>query len=877
MSAASQLKPTAGNSIILDRPPALPGSGRSMSIAVSGMTCASCVGRVEKAMRAVPGVRAVAINLATERARVDLLPNYSPDVGTALASAIKTAGYGTVEDTIDLIVGGMTCASCVSRVERALKAVPGVLAAEVNLATERARVQFVGGSNDAEALIATIEAAGYHARSAAGSSAPDEARHFRTAGLQDLRHVLAAAVLTLPLLLPMLLAPFGVRWMLPGWLELMLATPVQFWLGWRFYRGGWKAARAGAGNMDLLVAIGTSAAYGLSVYLLVSTWFGAGTGAAGMGMSTAGGPSTPDLYFESAAAVITLVLLGKWLEGRAKRQTGAAIRALTSLRPDRAHVRQSDGSDLEMSVDAVRLGDLMVVRPGERIPTDGVIQDGVSQIDEALVTGESLPVTKGPGDRVIGGTINGDGLITVETMAIGAETTLARIIRLVEGAQAAKPPIQHLVDRVSAMFVPAVLAVALLTFSGWWLLAGASVATAIVNAVAVLVIACPCALGLATPTAIMAGTGAAARAGILIKDAEALELTHAVNAIAFDKTGTLTEGRPSLVAFEVAAEAAELDQNALLRLAGAVQAGSEHPLARAILSTLVTLDLTPPTASAVTALPGKGITATVNGRPLQLGSSRLVRELGLEPNQASPELAETARTLEAEGRTVSWLIEAAARPRILGLFAFGDAIKPSAAIAIARLRQIGVRTIMLTGDNWGSARAVASLLSLEEADIVAETLPSQKADAIAALKRSGLVVAMVGDGINDAPALAAADVGIAMATGSDVAIHTAGITLMRGDPALVADAIDVSRRTYAKIRQGLFWAFAYNAVGVPLAALGYLNPVVAGAAMAFSNVSVIGNALLLSLWRPASGRIGAPSAKTKREGGFSSVLPPVAT
>ena len=678
MSAASH-KPATRNSIVLDRPPSLPGSGRSVSIAVSSMTCASCVGRVEKAIRAVPGVSEVAINLATEHARVDLLPNSSPDVGAALASAIKAAGYGTAEDTVDLVVEGMTCASCVGRVERALKAVPGVLAAEVNLTTERARVQVLGGSGGVEALVAALEAAGYHARSAARSSAPDEAARFRAAGRRDLRHVLAAAVLTLPLVLPMLLAPFGVRWMLPGWVELVLATPVQFWLGWRFYRGSWKAVRAGAGNMDLLVALGTSAAYGLSVYLLAGRWLGAGTGVAGMGMGAADRPSAPDLYFEGAAAVITLVLLGKWLEGRAKRQTGAAIRALTSLRPDCARVRQSDGSELEMPVNAVRLGDVVAVRPGEHIPTDGAIRDGVSQIDEMLITGESLPVTKGPGDRVIGGSINGDGLITVETMAVGAETTLARIIRLVEGAQTAKPPIQRLVDRVSAVFVPAVLAVALLTFLGWWLVAGAPVETAIVSAVAVLVIACPCALGLATPTAIMAGTGAAARGGILIKDAEALELAHAVRAIAFDKTGTLTEGRPSLVASEVAAEAGGLDRHALLRLAGGVQAGSEHPLARAILSALAAAGLDLPAASAVTALPGRGISATVDGRPLQFGSTRLVTELGLEPGRSAPALADLTRTLEAEGRTISWLVETTATPRILGLFAFGDTVKPSAA------------------------------------------------------------------------------------------------------------------------------------------------------------------------------------------------------
>ena len=865
MSAASQAEPARRYSTVPDRPQTPPGTGRTVSIAVSGMTCASCVRRVEKAVRAVPGVGAVGVNLATEHARVDLLPGSRSGVGTALASAIKAAGYGTTEDMVELVVGGITCASCVGRVERALKAIPGVLTAEVNLATERARVQMLGGSGGAETLVAAIAATGYQARSAAGSSAPDEAARFRTAGRRDLRHVLAAMVLTLPLMVPMVLAPFGVRWMLPGWAQLLLATPVQFWLGGRFYRGGWKAVRSGAGNMDLLVAMGTSAAYGLSVYLLASTWLEAGTGAVRTGMGAADRPTAPDLYFEGAAAVTALVLLGKWLEGRAKRQTGAAIRALTSLRPDHARVRQPDRRELEVPVDAVRLGDMVVVRPGERIPIDGAIRDGVSQIDEMLITGESMPVTKGAGERVIGGSINGDGLITVETTAVGAETTLARIVRLVEGAQAAKPPIQRLVDRVSAVFVPAVLAIALLTFLGWRLIAGASVETAIISAVAVLVIACPCALGLATPTAIMAGTGAAARAGILIKDAAALECAHAVRAIAFDKTGTLTEGRPSLVAFEVAADARGLDRHALLRLAGGVQAGSEHPLAQAVLSALAAAELDLPAASAVTALPGRGISATVDGRQLQFGSTSLVTELGLEPGRSSPMLGDLARTLEAEGRTISWLVETTAMPRVLGLFAFGDTVKPSAAGAVARLRRLSVKTVMLTGDNWGSARAVASQLGIAEADIVAEALPGQKAEAVAALKRGGKVVAMVGDGINDAPALAAADIGIAMATGSDVAMHTAGITLMRGDPALVVGAIDVSRRTYTKIRQGLFWAFAYNVVGVPLAAFGYLSPVIAAAAMAFSSVSVIANALLLTRWRPASGWAETPSADMGRK------------
>jgi Cu+-exporting ATPase len=668
------------------------------------------------------------------------------------------------------------------------------------------------------------------------------------AARRDLAQVLIASALSLPLVAPMVLMPFGVDGMLPGWVQLALATPVQVWLGRRFYRAGWKALRAGTGNMDLLVAIGTSAAYLLSLYQL----WPAGDPHAGHG-------AAPHLYFEASAAVITLVLLGKWLESRAKRQTASAIGALMRLRPERARRRLGDGREEDLDAAAIRVGDLVVVRPGERMPVDGVVREGASQVDESLLTGESLPVAKRAGDRVTGGAVNGDGLLVVETLAVGAESTLARIIRLVESAQAAKAPIQHLVDRVSAVFVPVVLGLAALTFLAWWLVGDAGVETAIINAVAVLVIACPCALGLATPTAIMAGTGVAARHGILIKDAEALEVAHAIDTVAFDKTGTLTEGKPALVAFEALPG---LDRAETLRLAAAVQAGSEHPLARAVLAEAGRAGIAVAAASDVSALPGRGVAATVEGRSLRLGSRRLMGELGVDLGV----LAGRAADLEADGRTVSWLAEAAPRPRLLALLAFGDAVKPSARRAVAALHRSGIRTVMLTGDNAGSARAAAMALGIDE--VVAEVLPGDKADAVARLKAGGRTVAMVGDGVNDAPALAAADVGIAMSTGTDVAMHAAGITLMRGDPALVADAIDVSRRTYAKIRQNLFWAFVYNLVGIPLAALGLLSPVIAGAAMAFSSVSVVGNALLLRRWRPAGGGggpSGEPGAAAGRE------------
>jgi Cu+-exporting ATPase len=780
------------------------------NLSITGMTCASCVGRVEKALAKLPGVHGVSVNLATERATVQAA---SAVTLQAIKAAVEKAGYGVATQEFNLGIQGMTCASCVGRVEKALAKVPGVYTVAVNLATEQARIEA-----DANVTLAAIEqaitAAGYTVAPQVTDASPA-----RRVALPEWWPVAVATVLTLPLAMQMLGMAIGQHWMLPGWVQWALATPVQFWLGARFYRAGWRALKAGTGNMDLLVALGTSAAYGLSVYQILQ------------GQS--------HLYFEASAAVITLVLLGKWLETRAKRETAAAIRALQALRPDTARVRR-DGVDSEVPVANVRVGDLVVVRPGERIAVDGVVREGESQVDESLITGESLPVAKMLGDTVTGGAINNDGLLVIETRAVGSETTLARIIRMVENAQAAKAPIQRLVDQVSAVFVPVVLVIALLTLLGWGFAAG-DWQQALLNAVAVLVIACPCALGLATPTAIMAGTGVAARYGILIKDAEALEIAHAVNCVAFDKTGTLTVGHPTLVALEPAIGSAD----DLLRLAAAVQQGSEHPLARAVMLAAEEKKIQVPSSSAVKALPGLGMQAEVDGAIYHLGSPRLMQRL----NVALETMQVTATQLESAGRSVSWLArETGGALQLIGLLAFGDSIKPHAATAIARLHAQHVRTVMLTGDNHGSAAAVAKALGITE--VKAEILPADKAAVVAALKDDGSKVAMVGDGINDAPALAAADVGIAMSGGTDVAMHAAGVTLMRGDIMLVADTLDISKKTYRKIRQNLFWAFIYNVVGIPLAALGFLNPVIAGAAMAFSSVSVVSNALLLRRWRP---------------------------
>ncbi|WP_244858570.1 MULTISPECIES: heavy metal translocating P-type ATPase [Lysobacteraceae] len=720
--------------------------------------------------------------------------------------------------TMEFAIEGMTCASCVARIERALRKVPGVVGATVNLATERASVHVDDDVAD-EALHAAVVDAGYAVKAANPRMPEYEAS---VSGMStEARNLIVAAVLSLPLMLPMAAMPFGLHWGLPGWWQLALAAPVQFGLGLRFYKSAWKAVRAGTGNMDLLVALGTSAGFGLSLFNL---------------LRAPGHHGNWPLYFEASAAVTTLVLLGKWLEGRAKRQTTEAIGALQALRPGTARVIR-DGVEQDLVIDAVVTSDVVIVRPGERFPVDGDVVEGRTHADESLVTGESLPVAKEVGDRVTGGAINGDGRVVLRATAVGSESVLARIIRMVEEAQGRKAPIQQVVDRVSAVFVPVVVGISLVTFAAWGL-GTSDWSAAILHAIAVLVIACPCALGLATPTAVMAGTGVAARAGVLFKDAEALEIAKHVAIVAFDKTGTLTEGKPVL------AQRAAVDGDAreLLRLAASMQSGSEHPLAKAVVAAY---DEVVATADDVQAVPGRGLRGSVEGRELFLGSTLWMREEGVD---LSP-LAERQAVLTSSGHSVSWLAERThAGVRLLGLLSFRDQPRPGAREAIARLHGMGLRTIMISGDNRSAAETVARALGIDE--VRAEVLPGGKADVVRELQRDGRV-AMVGDGINDAPALAAADVGIAMGSGTDVAMHAAGITLMRSEPSLVADAIDISRRTTRKIHQNLFWAFGYNVVGLPLAAMGLLDPVIASAAMAFSSVSVVSNTLLLRRWSPS--------------------------
>ena len=762
--------------------------------------------------------------------------------------------------TLDIGIAGMTCASCVARVEKALKKVPGVQSATVNLATESARVIYAPADQMEARLRRSVRDAGYEP---VASNAALDAND--TATWSGFAPVAIGLALSLPLVLPMLGELLGQHWMLPAWIQFALATPVQFILGARFFKAGWHALKALAGNMDLLVAIGTSAGWLLSMWL----WLTAAPG------------TNVHLYFEGSAVVITMVLLGKWLETRAKHQTTSAIRALHALRPDVAHLIGPEG-EVNVPIAEVLVGDRLVVLAGERIPVDGVLLEGCTQVDESMLTGEPLPIDKQAGSdtamTLTGGSVNGDGRIVMQVTATGTETVLSHIIRLVEDAQAAKAPIQRLVDQVSAVFVPIVLIIALMTLLGWWL-TGHPFELAVIRADAVLVIACPCALGLATPAAIMAGTGVAAKYGILIKDAQALEIAHKVDVVAFDKTGTLTLGRPRLTHFVVdnqdlleppstaitSINTIFLRQSELLCIAASLQSGSEHPLARAVLVMAKERGIAIKQPFNVRTLPGRGTEGEVEQvserNSYLIGSLRWMTELGVKVESEGALAGSQALEFQKKGETVSVLAQRqperhglAEHIRILALMTFGDEPKPGVRESLADLRAQGIRTVMISGDNQCAAETMARRLGLkpEQGEVMAEVMPGDKAALIMRLKTGGHTVAMVGDGVNDAPALAAADVGIAMGNGTDVAMHAAGITLMRGDPALVAAALAISARTVAKIRQNLFWAFIYNAAGIPLAAFGFLNPVVAGAAMAMSSVSVMSNALLLKRlkWTP---------------------------
>jgi len=747
----------------------------------------------------------------------------------------------TKSELFTLDIGGMTCASCVGRVEKALDKMPGVEAASVNLATEQAKVRLKADSGlNVDDLIATVQKTGYEAKISSPHQISVTAPSKLFWGADGLGRVLLGFALSAPLFLPMLLMPFGIHWALsPKW-QLLLATPVQFFLGWRFYRAGLKSLMSGVGNMDLLVALGTSAAYGLSIYQMIASPH-----------------ASHELYFEGSAVIICMVLLGKWLEARAKQQTSEAIRALQKLWPEHAKVIERDIVIAETStldqfrdlpLDQVFPKDRILVMPGERIPVDGIILLGNSHIDESLLTGESDSVKKRIGEKVIGGSLNGEGVLVIEAQAVGVESVLSKIISLVEDAQTQKAPIQKLVDQVSAIFVPSVIVIAIITgLANWFYLDSASIA--ILRAVSVLVIACPCALGLATPAAIMAGTGVAARFGILIKDPQVLELAHRLNVVAFDKTGTLTVGKPRLL--KVISFSGSFSENDILATAAGLQLGSEHPLAKALLDAAKQNGLTPITPTDSKALPGIGISGKPSAGALAGQSLTIQSIASLESNHHHAEILRKAQTCFEAGQTVSILMSDEVTPSPIAIFSFGDELKENAQEAITSLRHLNIRAVMLSGDNIAAANRVARNIGIQE--VFAQIMPGDKAEIIRKLQSKDghrQFVAMVGDGVNDAPALATADVGMAMSTGTDVAMQAAGITLMRGDPTLVANAIDISKRTWQKIQQNLFWAFIFNATGIPLAALGYLSPMLAGSAMALSSFCVLSNALLLKRWRP---------------------------
>ena len=739
---------------------------------------------------------------------------------------------------VTLKIDGMTCASCVARVEKSLLKVDGVEVASVNLATEKAQIRTQQSSDElVPHLIAAIEKAGFEA-----SPINHQSSQQKQKSIFDLHGPYAVALaigLSFPLMLPMLLMPLGIHWMLPGWAQFLLATPVQFILGSRFYVAGFKGLRMGSGNMDLLVAIGTSAAYGLSIY----EWYLSGWG-----------HGSHELYFESSSVVISLVMLGKWLEARAKKETTEAISALQALWPDQAKLltsKELKNLDYkELPIAQILPGDWIIVLPGERMPVDGLVLDGASELDESMLTGETHLVDKQVGSKVTGGSMNGSGRLIIQATDVGEESTLAKMIRMVEDAQAKKAPIQRLVDQVSSWFVPAVIAIAMINFATQYLVFH-EFENALLYSVAILVIACPCALGLATPAAIMAGTGVAAKHGILIKDAQALELAHQLNVIAFDKTGTLTVGKPKVMGFH---NFTNLPNEDLYALALGLQLGSEHPLAKAVIHFAQEKTISPITFTGITAKVGQGIVGQCVSGAYQNKTIALISHHALKnalPSNESEKADLAAINELKQGHSVSCLIDQT-NQSVLAVIAFGDELKPGVAEVMTRLRAMNIKTVMISGDNHLVADLIAKKIGIDH--VYAQVMPGEKADLIKSLKlqtKNGLI-AMVGDGVNDAPALAAADVGIAVSTGTDIAIHAAGITLMRGDPGLIPDAIEISKKTWQKIKQNLFWAFFYNLIGIPLAAMGYLTPMLAGAAMAASSVSVITNALLLKNWsRPA--------------------------
>ena len=791
-----------------------------LDLSIEGMTCGGCSARLARALNGTPGIADATVNLALERAAVHVDPAAGTDLDSVLA-VVRRAGFEVGTETGTFHVDGLSGSRVSRQVEEALRAVPGVLDVKLHPALERVEVSAVSLMVPDTVLIERVGVAGH--RLIPESSTGGSAGRVHGQTLRERYEIVVAVLLSAPFMAQMVLmytAGEGGRHLhLPPWVELALALPLQLGFGWRFYRRAVNSLRGGGANMDVLVALGTSAAFLYSCYLM----FALGEAARG------------HLYFEASALIITLVMVGKHLEARAKRGAAAAIRELLALQPETALVRLPDGRTEERFLARLVAGDVVACRPGDRLAVDGVILRGEAEIDESLITGESSPVARGPGDPVSAGSINADGYIDVETRAAGEDSTLARMIRLVENAQAGRPAVQRLVDRVSAVFVPVVIGIAALTFAAW-IIAGAGFEQALVSAAATLVIACPCALGLATPTAIMAGSGAAARAGILIRDITALEQAHGLSHVVFDKTGTLTEGRPALAEVELLAG---LDEDEVLRVAASLQQGSEHPIAAAFREEAARRGLRQAEVERFRSTVSRGVEGDVDGVHYLLGNARLFRDRNLDPPPRE----------QRRGGAEVWL----GTPReegyaLLARFDLVDELRPTARDAVDRLKALHVTPLLVSGDATPVAQRIAAELGID--DVYGEMRPEHKVAIVARLEDEGARVGMVGDGINDAPALARATVGIALGTGTDVAMESAAITLMRPDPRLVAAAIEAGRRTLRKIRQNLFWAFVYNVVGLPLAAFGFLSPSLAGAAMAFSSVSVVTNSLLLRSWKP---------------------------